>query len=59
VVRLWRICRPPPGRIGGMAAGYLPVSGPLPEAGGALDQGAWLMAAFDILTVADLDRQKS
>lgn len=35
-----------------MAGGYLPVSGQLPEPGGILDQGAWLMTAFDILSEA-------
>jgi len=40
---------PPPGRIGGMAAGVMPVVGHLPEAGGTLDQGAWLMTAFELL----------
>jgi len=50
VVRLWRLAVPPPGRIGGMAAGVWPVVGHLPEAGGTLDQGAWLMTAFDLLS---------
>jgi hypothetical protein len=40
---------PPPGRIVGMAAGILPIVGHLPEPGGMLDQGAWLMEAFVIL----------
>jgi len=44
---------PPPGRIGGMAAGLMPVTGHLPEAGGSLDQGAWLMEAFGILNAAE------
>jgi hypothetical protein len=39
--------------IGGMAAGIVPVAGHLPEAGGTLDQGAWLVAAFDILSAAE------
>jgi hypothetical protein len=39
--------------IGGMAAGLIPVTGHLPEAGGLLDQGAWLLDAFAILDRAD------
>ncbi|WP_178133769.1 hypothetical protein [Vineibacter terrae] len=27
--------------------------GPLPEAGGLLDQGAWLMAIFDLMQAED------
>lgn len=41
---------PPPGRIMGMAGGMIPVSGLLPEAGGTLDQGAWVMEAFGLLS---------
>lgn len=40
-LRLWRYAR------GGMAG-----PGPLPEAGGLLDQSAWLMAAFDVMSGA-------
>jgi hypothetical protein len=32
-----------------MAAGVIPTIGHLPEAGGTLDQGAWLMDAFALL----------
>jgi hypothetical protein len=40
---------PPAGRIVGMAAGVIPIVGHLPEAGGTLDQSAWLLEAFSIL----------
>jgi len=40
---------PPPGKIVGMAAGYLPIVGHLPEDGGVLDQSVWLLEAFAIL----------
>lgn len=33
-----------------MAAGIIPIVGHLPEAGGLLDQGAWLMDAFSLLS---------
>ena len=39
--------------IGGMAGGVIPVAGHLPEPGGVLDQGAWLMDAFDLLEAAE------
>lgn len=32
-----------------MAAGLIPVSGHLPQLGGVIDQGAWLLDAFDII----------
>lgn len=35
-----------------MAGGFVPTTGLLPEPGGTLDQGAWLIAAFDILSDA-------
>jgi hypothetical protein len=54
-VRLWRLARPRPGIIMGMAGGIMPVTGLLPEAGGTLDQSAWLMDAFDILDAAYLE----
>lgn len=34
----------------GMAAGFIPIVGHLPEAGGVMDQSVWLMEAFNILT---------
>lgn len=33
-----------------MAAGIMPVPGHLPEGGGTLDQGNWLMDAFAVLS---------
>jgi hypothetical protein len=39
--------------IGGMAGGMIPVVGQLPEAGGMLDQSAWLLEAFDILSATE------
>ena len=40
---------PPAGRIVGMAAGFIPITGHLPESGGTLDQSVWLLEAFAIL----------
>jgi len=45
-VRLWRLFQ------GGMAPGHLP------EAGGTLDQGAWLLEAFSIMTAAERELEK-
>ena len=33
--------------------------GPLPDAGGLLDQGAWLMDVFDIMSGADAQLMKA
>lgn len=55
MVQLWRAYRPQPGRIGGMAAGVVPVAGHLPEAGGAGDQAAIMMDAFAIMTDAEAE----
>lgn len=52
VVDLWRTCRPRPGVMRGMVAGHIPSAPVLPEAGGLLDQGAWLQHAFDVLDEA-------
>jgi hypothetical protein len=49
LVRLHSRCRPPPGRIVGYAGGVIPAPQILPQAGGVLDQSAWLMQVFDIL----------
>ncbi len=54
---LWRTCRPQPGIIRGMAAGYVPAAPVMPEAGGALDQGAWLHHAMDVLDTAETHRR--
>lgn len=56
MVRLWRAYRPSPGRIAGMAAGYLPVVGHLPESGGVGEQAAIMLDAFDIMTQAETER---
>lgn len=58
VYQLWRLCRggKVTGRIQGMAAGIVqsdPIARSWPAAGGASDQDAWLMAAFDTLDAAD------
>lgn len=58
MISLWRICRPPHGMIGGMAAGFIPAPQVLPEAGGVLDQSAWLLDAFSILDAADAERRQ-
>lgn len=50
MVRLWRAYRPPMGRIGGMAAGLLPVTGHLPQTGGYGDQPAIMLDAFDVMS---------
>lgn len=55
MVQLWRISRPQPGRIGGMAAGIVPVAGHLPEAGGAGDQAAIMLDAFAIMDRAEAE----
>ena len=49
---LWRQYAPLPGRIAGMAAGLIPVTGHLPEAGGVGDQAAIMIDAFEIMTAA-------
>lgn len=41
-----------------MAAGYVPVVGHMAEPGGTLDQGSWLMDAFQILTSAELEAER-
>lgn len=55
MVQLWRAYRPQPGRIGGMSAGVVPVSGHLPDAGGTGDQAAIMMDAFAIMTDAEAE----
>jgi hypothetical protein len=59
IVELWRACRPQPGVMRGMTAGFFPVPATLPEAGGALDQGAWLQHAFDLLDHAESARRSA
>ena len=54
MVRLWRAFRPAPGRVMGMAVGYLPVAGHLPEAGGVGNQAAVMIEAFDVMTRAEI-----
>jgi hypothetical protein len=49
---LWRQYAPRPGRIAGMAAGLVPVTGHLPEAGGLGDQAAIMIDAFEIMSAA-------
>ncbi|MBK3734948.1 hypothetical protein GAY29_17935 [Azospirillum brasilense] len=53
MVRLWRAFRPAPGRIGGMAAGVVPVTGHLPEAGGYGEQAAIMLDAFEVMIRAE------
>lgn len=53
MLRLWRAYRPAPGRIGGMAAGVIPVTGHLPEAGGSGEQAAIMIEAFGIMDAAE------
>ena len=55
MVRLWRAYRPAPGRIGGMAAGVVPVMGHLPEAGGYGEQAAIMLDAFEIMSRAEAE----
>ncbi|NUB24308.1 hypothetical protein [Azospirillum brasilense] len=55
MVRFWRAYRPTPGRIGGMAAGVIPVAGHLPEAGGYGDQAAIMLDAFEIMSAAEAE----
>ncbi|PWC86048.1 hypothetical protein TSH100_13820 [Azospirillum sp. TSH100] len=55
MVQLWRAYRPQPGRIGGMAAGVVPVVGHLPDAGGTGDQAAIMMDAFAIMSDAEAE----
>lgn len=55
MVRLWRAYHPHPGRIGGMAAGILPIVGHLPESGGVGEQAAVMLDAFEIMTAAEAD----
>lgn len=55
MVRLWRAYRPPPGRIDGMAGGLIPVTGHLPESGGAGEQAAAMMDAFEIMSAAEAE----
>lgn len=52
MLRLWLMCRPQPGMIGGMAAGWVPVTGHLPESGGVGDQAAIMLDALDIMDAA-------
>lgn len=40
-----------------MAGGIIPVAMVLPDPGGALDQGAWLMDAFAELSAAEQERR--
>jgi hypothetical protein len=55
MLRLWRAYCPAPGRIGGAAAGLVPVSGHLPERGGSGDQAAIMLDAFAIMSAAEVD----
>ncbi|AWJ86320.1 hypothetical protein TSH58p_22660 (plasmid) [Azospirillum sp. TSH58] len=55
MVRFWRSFRPAPGRIGGMAAGVVPVAGHLPEAGGYGDQAAIMLDAFEVMSRAEAE----
>lgn len=50
MLRLWRLYAPPAGRISGMAAGLVPVVGHLPESGGAGEQAAIMLDAFDVMS---------
>lgn len=50
---LWRAYAPPPGRIAGMAAGVLRTVGHLPEAGGAGEQAAVMLDAFECMTAVE------
>lgn len=52
MLALWRAYAPPMGRIGGMAAGLLPVQGHLPETGGYGDQAAIMLDAFAVMSAA-------
>lgn len=58
MVRIWRACRPRPGRICGMAAGIIPTATHLPEAGGVMDQAAIMMDALDVMDRAWWGLQK-
>ncbi len=55
MIEYWRAYAPPPGRIGGMAAGYLPAHGHLPEAGGYGDQAAIMLDAFAVMSAAEAE----
>jgi len=52
MVQIWRQCRPMPALIRGMAAGAIPVVGPLPGSGGAGDQAAVMLDALDLMDEA-------
>ncbi|MEA1674101.1 hypothetical protein [Nitrospirillum sp. BR 11163] len=52
MLSLWQAARPQPGRITGMAAGLIPVIGHLPERGGAAEQAAVMLDAFDVMDAA-------
>lgn len=53
MLTLWRAYAPPPGRIAGMAAGVIRSTGHLPEAGGAGEQAAIMLDAFECMTAAE------
>ncbi len=52
MVRMWAAFAPEPGRIGGMSAGVIPVTGHLPEAGGYGDQAAITLDGFAVMSSA-------
>lgn len=52
MVALWRAARPQPGVIRGMAAGWMPAVGHLPESGGYGEQAAVMLDAFDLMDAA-------
>ncbi|MBB6251430.1 hypothetical protein [Nitrospirillum iridis] len=58
MLSIWQACRPRPGRIGGMAAGIIPASTHLPQAGGVMDQAAIMLDALDAMDRAWWSMQK-
>lgn len=55
MIALWRAFAPPMGRIGGMAAGLVPVQGHLPESGGYGEQAAIMLDAFAVMSAAQAE----
>jgi len=55
MLRLWRAYRPVPGQIAGAAGGVVPAAGHLPESGGAGEQAAIVMDAFDVMSQAEAE----